>query len=172
MRERQPEDAPSLPSGEALFQRYIEAIGGREAMRGLRNRVIHGTVSWDDAPTPHILTVYQQAPTMVRIELEEPGQGTTVKAYDGEHGWTRITGRQPVLLHDEQAESLAQTAVFHGEADPVVPVAESRQAAEALQAAGAPVRYTEVLGGSHNVWDAVYASTQFQEWLFAQRRAR
>jgi predicted peptidase len=62
------------------------------------------------------------------------------------------------------------TWIFHGEADPVVPVAESRKAYDALRAAGAPVRYTEILGGGHDVWDDVYASAQFQEWLFGQRR--
>ena len=64
------------------------------------------------------------------------------------------------------------TWIFHGEVDPVVPVAESRRAAEALKAAAGDVRYTEFLGGGHNVWDETYASKQFQEWLFAQRRSR
>jgi predicted peptidase len=64
------------------------------------------------------------------------------------------------------------TWIFHGEVDPVVPVSESRRAAEALRAAGGDVRYTEVLGGGHNVWDGTYASPQFQEWLFAQRRGK
>lgn len=64
------------------------------------------------------------------------------------------------------------TWIFHGEIDPVVPVSESRRAAEAFKAAGADVRYTEFLGGGHNVWDGVYASPQFQDWLFAQRRRR
>jgi predicted peptidase len=54
----------------------------------------------------------------------------------------------------------------------VVPVAESRRAADALRAAGGNVRYTEFLGGGHNVWDATYGSPQFQEWLFAQRRGK
>ena len=63
------------------------------------------------------------------------------------------------------------TWIFHGEMDPVVPVEQSRRAADALKAAGANVRYTEFMGGGHNVWDEVYGSKQFQDWLFAQRRA-
>jgi predicted peptidase len=62
------------------------------------------------------------------------------------------------------------TWIFHGEVDPAVSVTESRRAAEALKAAGGDVRYTEFLGSGHNVWDATYASPQFQEWLFAQHR--
>jgi predicted peptidase len=61
--------------------------------------------------------------------------------------------------------------IFHGEIDPVVSVEESRKAVEALRAAGATaMRYTEFLGATHNVWDMTYASPQFRDWLFAQRR--
>jgi predicted peptidase len=61
--------------------------------------------------------------------------------------------------------------IFHGEIDAVVPVEDSRQAAAALEAAGAEVRYTELPGINHNSWDPAYASPAFSEWLFAQRRA-
>jgi predicted peptidase len=62
--------------------------------------------------------------------------------------------------------------IFHGEVDQAVPVAQSRQAAEAIRKAGADVKYTEFLGMDHNVWDATYASPQFITWLLAQRRKR
>lgn len=62
--------------------------------------------------------------------------------------------------------------IFHGEVDPVVPVAASREPAAALQAVGAGVRYAELLGVNHNSWDAAYASPEFVGWLFAQRRPR
>lgn len=63
------------------------------------------------------------------------------------------------------------TWIFHGEIDPVVPVDESRKAFAALQAARAPVQYTEVLGTGHNAWDPTYGSPKFWAWLFAQRRS-
>lgn len=64
------------------------------------------------------------------------------------------------------------TWIFHGEVDDVVPVTESRAAAEALRAAGGDVRYTELAGTGHNSWDAAYGSAAFTDWLFAQRRRR
>jgi predicted peptidase len=64
------------------------------------------------------------------------------------------------------------TWIFHGEADPVVPVLGSRKAYEAIKAAGGDVRYTELLGVDHNAWDPAYGSQQFRDWLFAQRRRR
>ncbi|MGH7539485.1 MAG: alpha/beta hydrolase-fold protein, partial [Gemmatimonadota bacterium] len=60
--------------------------------------------------------------------------------------------------------------IFHGEVDRVVPVEESREAAAALEAAGADVRYTELLGVDHDSWDAAYGSPELTTWLFAQRR--
>lgn len=62
--------------------------------------------------------------------------------------------------------------IFHGEVDPVVPVAGSRDPAAALKAVNPDVRYTELLGVDHNAWDAAYASDEFVRWLFAQRRPR
>jgi predicted peptidase len=62
--------------------------------------------------------------------------------------------------------------IFHGEMDPVVPVAGSQDAAAALRDAGANVRYTEHMGLDHNSWDATYGSKEFTDWLFAQHRPK
>jgi len=60
--------------------------------------------------------------------------------------------------------------VFHGDADRVVPAAESRQVVAALRAVGADVQYTELPGVGHNAWDAAYGSAELAGWLFAQRK--
>ncbi len=62
------------------------------------------------------------------------------------------------------------TWIFHGEVDSVVPVEASRQVAQALERDGGDVRYSEFPGIDHGVWDAVFSSPSFVEWLFAQRR--
>jgi predicted peptidase len=58
--------------------------------------------------------------------------------------------------------------VFHGDADPAVPVAESRLMVEALKAAGANVRYTEYPGVGHNSWDKAYADPELMTWLLSK----
>ena len=60
--------------------------------------------------------------------------------------------------------------VFHGDADPIMPVEEARRAVRALQNAGAPVRYTELAGVGHGAWDAAYGDAEVAAWLLAQRR--
>ena len=74
--------------------------------------------------------------------------------------------------HEALADRLQDIRVwmFHGDDDPVFPVAEAREVAAALRAVGAPVTYTELAGFGHDVWDIAYYSPEVSKWLFAQRR--
>ena len=97
-------------------------------------------------------------------------------------GWVRdfpqFRGSMPAVPGDSASvmpnlvQVLGKTPIwiFHGEVDQVVNVNGSREPAAALKAAGANVRYTELLGLNHNSWDAAYGSDEFVRWLFAQRR--
>lgn len=60
--------------------------------------------------------------------------------------------------------------IFHGDADPVVNVEESRRMAAALKAAGANVQYTELPGVGHDAWSAAYERADVVAWLLGQRR--
>lgn len=54
---------------------------------------------------------------------------------------------------------------FHGQADAVVPVDESREMVEAVRSAGGQPRYTEVTGVGHDVWPIVYSSRELEDWM-------
>jgi predicted peptidase len=60
--------------------------------------------------------------------------------------------------------------IFHGAADGVVTPELSRQMAQALRKAGAPVRYTEYPGVDHFSWGRAYGEADLPDWLFGQRR--
>jgi predicted peptidase len=62
--------------------------------------------------------------------------------------------------------------LFHGDADAVVRVDNSRKLSAALKAAGAEVRYTEYPGVNHNSWDSAFAERELMPWLLAKRRTR
>jgi hypothetical protein len=61
---------------------------------------------------------------------------------------------------------------FHGSADPLVPVTDTRNMIQALQDVGGHPKYTEVPNGGHVIWDPIYqdASHTLYPWLFAQSR--
>jgi predicted peptidase len=71
------------------------------------------------------------------------------------------------------AARIGQTPVwlFHGAADPLVSVEESRRMVTALHAWGTEVRYTEYAGVGHTAWDQAYAEPELVPWLLAHRRA-
>jgi predicted peptidase len=73
-----------------------------------------------------------------------------------------------------RAAKLMNTPVwcFHGDADPVIPVAESRRMIAALRALGARPRYTEYPGILHNSWDRAYATRGLYAWLLRHRCRR
>ena len=72
-------------------------------------------------------------------------------------------------LFAEVARRIGKTPVwmFHGDADPSVPVEQSRRMAEALKAAGADFKYTEYPGVEHNSWDKAYAEPDLVPWLLS-----
>lgn len=74
----------------------------------------------------------------------------------------------------ETARRIGQTPVwiFHGGADPAVPVEESRKMVQALEQARANVRYTEYPGVGHNSWDKAYAEPGLFEWLLQQKLSK
>lgn len=60
--------------------------------------------------------------------------------------------------------------VFHGDADPVVPVRSSRIMVGKLTAIGASVKYTEYPGVGHDSWTNVFAEPDYLAWMFKQKR--
>jgi predicted peptidase len=58
---------------------------------------------------------------------------------------------------------------FHGAADDIVPVTESRSMVAALRKFGGNARYTEYPNVGHESWDLAYADADLVKWLFEQK---
>ena len=86
------------------------------------------------------------------------------------------SGALEVRAGDEPYKAIAEKVggtpvwIFHGGADPVVPVSESRNMVEALKASGRTARYSEYEGVGHNSWDKAYGEPEFFSWLLSQQR--
>jgi len=69
---------------------------------------------------------------------------------------------------------MATTAfwIFHGDADPVVPVSWSKAMAEAIQSRynAAEMQLTIYPGVNHNSWDKAFAEPELLPWLFSHKR--
>lgn len=60
--------------------------------------------------------------------------------------------------------------VFHGDADPTVPVARSDEMVEALRKVGADVKYTRYPGVGHDCWTQSYANPELYDWFLSHHR--
>jgi predicted peptidase len=60
--------------------------------------------------------------------------------------------------------------IFHGDADAVIPVSESRRMVENLRREEADVRYSEYAGVGHHSWERAYGDAELWRWLFRQRK--
>lgn len=62
--------------------------------------------------------------------------------------------------------------IFHGDADPTVPVECSRKAYKVLKESGVKVEYYEFPGCGHLSWNPAFSQPDFMEWLFRQKKSR
>jgi predicted peptidase len=92
-------------------------------------------------------------PRGVRI----PSETNPDPAFDPYKAAAKKVGKTPVWI-------------FHGAADPVVPVSESQKMVEALKAAKGKVRYSEYDAVGHNSWDKAYGEPEFFGWLLSHRK--
>lgn len=90
--------------------------------------------------------------------------------------WAAVAPVCPQPLPD--AEELAGNALdlpvrlFHGEQDPLVPVASTRNWQRRLMEHGVPAEYVEYPGIRHNAWDLVYRNGAIFDWFTTMRRNR
>lgn len=76
-------------------------------------------------------------------------------------------------IHTDRLDSRTKSIywrLFHGDADGVVPVNNSREAYRKLLDAGAAVEYIEFPGGDHFVWNNAFMQEDFLSWIFSKRR--
>ena len=111
------------------------------------------------------------------LALEERGRFAAVAPVCGWlDGWRDVRAGgapravDPALMRGFAPIRELPAWVFHGVADPIVPVEASRAPVAALRQLGAQPRYTEYPGIGHNSWDAAYADPEFARWLLSQRR--
>lgn len=82
-----------------------------------------------------------------------------------------ICGGGDVLRYDERVKKTTFW-VFHGDADAVVNVNESRAMVNKLKNLKVKVKYTEYPNVNHNSWDSAFAEPTFLSWMFAQKRKK
>jgi predicted O-methyltransferase YrrM len=97
----------SLPTLDSILQRYVEALGGKEAIDRMRTRRLSGELIHDfpgENPSKTVLPaeVIAAAPNKWRLVLKT-STGIQQLGFDGAYGWTQDADR--VLIDNRQARS-------------------------------------------------------------------
>jgi predicted peptidase len=121
---------------------------------------------------------------LVLTGLSQGGHGAWVLGARHPELWAAVVSvcgygparqNQPGVFNGTHAELAGKIKAlpvwaFHGEADDVVPVEETRAMVEALKAAGSKPRATFYPGVGHGCWERAYGDTELPGWLLAQRK--
>jgi hypothetical protein len=100
----------SLPAGRAIINRYVQAIGGRDAvMRHSSIRYV-GNFEMPAAGMKGNLIVIQAAPNKMAMTVDLPGMGQIVSGYDGTVGWSINPMQGPRVLEGKELEQLREDA--------------------------------------------------------------
>ena len=102
---------PALPSADEIFDKYLQAVGGAEALKKITTRVQKGTISVRGRGFP--LQVLAKAPNK-RATAVTQLEGVNVTAYDGQTGWTGVPGgRPPADMTRAETEAFSIDAAFY-----------------------------------------------------------
>lgn len=104
-----------LPSAESLFEKHIAAVGGMEALKAERNRVVRATYSDGMRAAEGQLRVLRVAPNKYYSKLELPGVMTRETWCNAEGAWVRDSNTGSVRLTGEALSESRMQAEFMGE---------------------------------------------------------
>jgi photosynthetic reaction center cytochrome c subunit len=80
----------SLPTADKIIQKYLQAVGGADAVSRISSRVQKGTLIVGAQHFP--VEVLTQAPAM-RVSIVQFPNGESVTGFDGQAGWLSAPGR-------------------------------------------------------------------------------
>jgi zinc protease len=75
-------------SAEELIKEHLKAIGGVEAHKKIKSRVLKGKLDIPAQGVSAAMIIQTKAPNKMRTELDLPGVGKIVEGFDGKVAWS------------------------------------------------------------------------------------
>ena len=100
------------------------------------------------------------------------GRGALYLAYQLPSRFAAVLALSPLSPITAWAGKLAQIPLwlFHGTADTIAPVADTKELAQAIEAAGGHPRFDNLRGRDHYILD-VYQRRDIYQWLLQHKRS-
>ena len=106
----------SLPSGRDVIDRFVKAIGGREAVLSHKSMHITGKYEVPSSGLSGDMEIFTAAnPDRAFQRVTIPGVGEILQGYDGERGWSINPVTGPMLQQGKELEQAKFDADFYSE---------------------------------------------------------
>lgn len=105
--------ADDLPGADTIFNKYIEATGGRAALQKIHNQVEHGFFEVPAAGLKGTLTIYQAEPNKLHMMAELPGIGKIEEGSDGTVAWENNPLQGPRVKEGVELTDTLRDATFN-----------------------------------------------------------
>ena len=129
--------AQGRPSGTELYDRYIEATGGKAAMQKATSRHVWGRFEVPAQGMGGPIEFLTAAPMKMLTKIEIPGMGSTTSGLNGETGWVLNPAMGPMLLDGIALDQMKQQADMQAVLDPTKYV-KSRETTGEAEHGGKP----------------------------------
>lgn len=103
---------PALPNAGEILDKYVQAIGGTEALHKITTRVEKGTLT-GFGPSGMPVQVFAKAPD-ARVTVVQTPRGESVTAYNGETGWMSGAGPSRPITGGELDNEKRNADFYYG----------------------------------------------------------
>lgn len=100
----------SLPQPPAIVAKYVEALGGADALGKIKSRVITGTMTAFGHAMP--VEIYAKAPDLRSLVMKSP-RGQSVTTFNGHEGWVSMMPRPPHPLEGSELDRASLEGDFY-----------------------------------------------------------
>lgn len=116
-----PEPAPNVadkrPTVDDVFNKYVAAIGGEEAVRKVQTRVSDVSVERpklvNPSGKPATVQIYQKAPNKLLMVITGPDGAVSYQGFNGTTGWIKTPSEQREMSSNELAQIKQQAERFN-----------------------------------------------------------
>jgi len=98
------------PTVDDIVTKYVNALGGADAMKKVTSRVMKGSILANGATTP--IEVFTKAPNM-RVTVTHSSNADSFTAFDGKAGWMGSTGRPAREMSASSSAASSLDAEFY-----------------------------------------------------------
>jgi zinc protease len=112
----QAQPAENLPEAKALHAKYIEAIGGEAALKGLKSRVTTSKLNIPSQNMSAKITSYQ-ADGKIYVVTEIPQFGNMESGYTDSIAWSKMAMTGPQILEGAERDQLLREADLQSDLD-------------------------------------------------------